>query len=68
MLVQFSHERSQALLRQRNLFALSVPASAIALVAAGLAATRDREVVLVPTVRAPLTITSTGATRSTSNS
>lgn len=61
MFAQISHERSQALLRQRNLFALASAALAIALiVAAGLAATRNREVVLVPTVRAPLTISSAG--------
>ena len=62
MLVQISHERSQTLLRQRNLFALSSAGLAIALtVAGGLAATRDREVVLVPTIRAPLTVSSAGA-------
>ena len=61
MLVQISHERSQALLRQRNLLALTSAALALALiVAGGFAATRDREVVLVPTVRAPLTISSAG--------
>jgi conjugal transfer pilus assembly protein TraE len=61
MLVQISHERSQALLRQRNLFALTSAGLAIALVVAGgLAATRNREVVLVPTVRAPLTVSSAG--------
>lgn len=61
MLVQISHERSQALLRQRNLFALSSAGLAIALVVAGgLAATRNREVVLVPTTRAALTISSAG--------
>ena len=61
MLVQISHERSQALLRQRNLFALSSAGLAIALVVAGgLAATRNREVVLVPTTRTALTISSAG--------
>ena len=61
MLVQISHERSQALLRQRNLFALSSAGLAIALVVTGgLAATRNREVVLVPTTRAALTISSAG--------
>lgn len=61
MLVQISHERSQALLRQRNLFALTSAGLAIALiVAGGFAATRNREVVLVPTVRAPLTVSSAG--------
>lgn len=61
MLVQISHERSQALLRQRNLFALSTAGLAVALVVAGgFAATRDREVLLVPTIRAPLTVSSAG--------
>ncbi len=61
MLVQISHERSQALLRQRNLFAMTSAGLAVALViAGGFAATRDREVVLVPTVRAPLTVSSAG--------
>ena len=61
MLVQISHERSQALLRQRNLFALTSAGLAVALVVAGgFAATRDREVVLVPTVGAPLTVSSAG--------
>lgn len=62
MYAQISHERSQALLRQRNLFALaSAGLGAALVVAAGLAATRDREVVLVPTLRAPLTVSSDGA-------
>ena len=51
MLAQFSHERSQALLRQRNMFALTSAGLALALViTGGLAATRDREVVLLPTM------------------
>ena len=62
MLAQFSHERSQALLRQRNMFALTSAGLALAVViTGGLAATRDREVVLLPTMRAPLTISSAGA-------
>jgi conjugal transfer pilus assembly protein TraE len=61
MLTQFSHERAQALLRQRNLFALASAGLALALiVASGLAATRDREVVLVPTVPKALTISRSG--------
>lgn len=61
MLTQFSHERSQALLRQRNLFALTSAGLALALVvAASLAATRDREVVLVPTLSKALTISKSG--------
>lgn len=61
MFAQISHERSQALLRQRNLFALTSAGLAIALVVAGgFAATRNREVVLVPTTRAALTVSSAG--------
>ncbi|MCC6480615.1 MAG: type IV conjugative transfer system protein TraE [Sphingomonadaceae bacterium] len=61
MLTQFSHERSQALLRQRNLFALTSAGLGLALVvAASLAATRDREVVLVPTLSKALTISKSG--------
>lgn len=61
MLTQFSHERSQALLRQRNLFALTSAGLGFALVvAASLAATRDREVVLVPTFSKALTISKSG--------
>jgi conjugal transfer pilus assembly protein TraE len=61
MLTQFSHERSQALLRQRNLFALTSAGLGLALVvAASLAATRDREVVLVPTFSKALTISKGG--------
>ena len=61
MLIAISHERSQALLRQRNLLALASAGLAIALVvASGLAATREREVVLLPTARTPLTISSAG--------
>lgn len=58
---EISHQRSQALLRQRNMLALASAGLGFALVvAAGLAATRDSEVVLVPTTRAPLTISSAG--------
>ena len=59
MHIDISHERSQNLLRQRNMLALSSAALGIALiVATGLAATRDREVVLVPTASKALTISS----------
>jgi conjugal transfer pilus assembly protein TraE len=48
MFSDISHERQQSLLRQRNLFALTSAGLGLALVVAGsLAATRDREVVLV---------------------
>lgn len=61
MLTQFSHERSQALLRQRNLFALTSAGLGIAfIITAGMAVTRDRELVLVPTIAKPLTISKSG--------
>ena len=61
MYSDISHERQQSLLRQRNLFALTSAGLGLALVVAGsLAATRDREVVLVPTVPKALTVSSAG--------
>ena len=61
MFSDISHERQQSLLRQRNLFALTSAGLGLALVVAGsLAATRDREVVLVPTVPKQLTVSSAG--------
>ena len=61
MFSDISHERQQSLLRQRNLFALTSAGLGVALVVAGsLAATRDREVVLVPTVPKQLTVSSAG--------
>lgn len=61
MYSDISHERQQSLLRQRNLFAFTSAGLGLALVVAGsLAATRDREVVLVPTVPKALTVSSAG--------
>jgi conjugal transfer pilus assembly protein TraE len=61
MFADISHERQQSLLRQRNLFALTSAGLGIALVVAtSLAATRDREVVLLPTVPKHLTVSSAG--------
>src|SRR6188768_1038575 len=61
MFLDISHERQQSLLRQRNLFALaSAGLSVMLTVAAGFATTRDREVVLVPTVARQLTVSSAG--------
>ena len=61
MLHDFAHERQQVLLRQRNRFALLSAGLAIALaIAGGFAVTRSREVVLLPTLEKPLTITSAG--------
>ena len=51
MLHDFAHERQQVLLRQRNMFALTSAGLAVALVVTtGLAMTRAREVVLLPTL------------------
>ena len=61
MFADISHERQQSLLRQRNLFALTSAGLGIALlVAVSLAATRDREVVLLPTLPKQLTVSSAG--------
>lgn len=61
MFADISHERQQSLLRQRNLFALTSAGLGVALVVAtSLAATRDREVVLLPTVPRELTVSSAG--------
>jgi conjugal transfer pilus assembly protein TraE len=59
MLSDIAQRRAQSLLRQRNLLAIaSAVLATVATVAISAAVTRDREVVLVPTVRTPLTITS----------
>ena len=61
MFADISHERQQSLLRQRNLFALTSAGLGIALVVAvSLATTRDREVVLLPTLPKQLTVSSAG--------
>ncbi|MDE8653333.1 type IV conjugative transfer system protein TraE [Novosphingobium album (ex Liu et al. 2023)] len=61
MFADISHGRQQSLLRQRNLFALTSAGLGIALVVAvSLAATRDREVVLLPTLPRQLTVSSAG--------
>ena len=61
MFSDISHERQQSLLRQRNILALTSTGLGLALiVATSLAATRDREVVLLPTLPKQLTVTSAG--------
>ena len=61
MLSQFAHDRAQALLRQRNLLAVAASLLAIAaVVASSLAASRNREIVLTPTIGRPLTLSSAG--------
>lgn len=57
--IDFAHDKSQRVLRQRN--GLALLSLALGLVAVGSvisAGHKDREVVLVPTLRAPLTLTS----------
>lgn len=57
--IDLAHDKAQSVLRQRN-----VLAGVVVLLAAGLAVTfsaaqsRDREVVLVPTLRSPMTLSS----------
>lgn len=61
MFADISHERQQSLLRQRNAFALTSAGLGVALiVAVSLAATRDRDIVLLPTVSRQMTISSAG--------
>jgi len=61
MFSDISHARQQSLLRQRNIFALTSAGLGVALtVAMTLAATRDREVVLLPTLSKRLTVSSAG--------
>ena len=61
MLSQFAHDRAQALLRQRNLLAVAASLLAIAtVVASSFAASRNREIVLTPTIGRPLTLSSAG--------
>jgi conjugal transfer pilus assembly protein TraE len=61
MLADIHHQRGQVLLRQRNTLALVSAGFAIVLaVTGGFAITRDREIVLVPTVSKRLTISSAG--------
>jgi conjugal transfer pilus assembly protein TraE len=61
MLIDVAHQRAQKLLRQRNWFAMTSAGLAVLFIAAAsLAAGRDREVLLVPTTRTPLVISSAG--------
>jgi len=68
MFSDISHARQQSLLRQRNIFALTSAGLSVALaVAMTLAATRDREVVLLPTLSKRLTVSSAGVQADISN-
>ena len=64
MLSHIAHERAQSLLRQRNAFAiLSTVLGLTSVVATSLAASRDREIVLTPTLAQPLTVSSAGVSK-----
>lgn len=59
-----SHSRGQRVLRQRNLLAgIAIVLALIVLLLLGLALTRDRQVVLLPVLKSPLTISSAGVSR-----
>lgn len=62
--ITHAHDKAQSVLRQRNVLAGICCALTVALgVTAAVAATRDREVILVPTLRSPLTLTSSAVPR-----
>lgn len=64
MELSFSHSHSQRILRQRN--ALAVAAAGLAAITIGLllvTISRDREVILQPVLRSPLTVSSAGVSR-----
>lgn len=57
--LELAHGRAQQVLRQRNALGITALVLAAGLVIAGwVALTRDREVILVPTLRTPVTLTS----------
>lgn len=59
-----SHWQSQRILRQRNLLAVTVIIlAAMVVLLFTLAVSRDREIVLQPVLRSPLTISSAGVSR-----
>ena len=61
MLADIHHQRGQALLRQRNVLALTSAGLAVLLaITGGFAVTRNREIVLLPTLSKKLTISSAG--------
>lgn len=61
MFSDISHARQQSLLRQRNAFAITSACLGVALVVATtLAATRDSEVVLLPTLTKRMTVSTAG--------
>ena len=64
MELSYSHTHSQRILRQRNLLAIVATAfGGLTLLLFTISLSRDREVVLQPVLRSPLTISSAGVSR-----
>jgi len=64
MELSYSHANSQRILRQRNILAVAAAAlGALTLLLFTVSLSRDREVVLQPVLRSPLTISSAGVSR-----
>ena len=64
MELSYSHTNSQRILRQRNILAVAAAAlGVLTLLLFTVSLSRDREVVLQPVLRSPLTISSAGVSR-----
>jgi conjugal transfer pilus assembly protein TraE len=64
MELSYSHASSQRVLRQRNVLAIVAAVLGLATVGLGIVGlARDREVVLQPVLRSPLTVSSSGVSR-----
>ena len=64
MELSYSHSQSQRVLRQRNALAVAVGTlGALTIVLGIVGLSRDREVVLQPVLRSPLTVSSAGVSR-----
>jgi len=64
MELSYSHSHSQRILRQRNVLAIAAAAlGALTILLFIVTLSRDREVVLQPILRSPLTVSSSGASR-----
>ncbi|KFG90809.1 TraE family protein [Sphingobium herbicidovorans NBRC 16415] len=60
----FQHSQAQRILRQRNILAAtSVALAGLALVMVFISMSRDREIVLQPVLRSPVTVSSAGVSR-----
>ncbi|WP_337847840.1 type IV conjugative transfer system protein TraE [Sphingomonas sp.] len=64
MELSYSHSHSQRVLRQRNMLAIAAAVLAALTILLGiLGLSRDREIVLQPVLRSPLTVSSAGVSR-----